>query len=74
MIKIRHHLLLINQKIISNKYINDKLIKDINAKSKTDHIVSHNATIPVLADAENIIYCWADGDKISIRSNYMKTK
>lgn len=61
---------------LANKYINDKLIKDIkNAKSKKQIIiVSHNATIPVLADAENIIYCWADGDKISIRSNYMENK
>ena len=61
---------------LANKYINDKLIKDIkNAKSKKQIIiVSHNDTIPVLADAENIIYCWAEGDKISIRSNYMENK
>ena len=37
-------------------------------------VVSHNATIPVLADAENIIYCKSDGKRIIIRSNYMENK
>lgn len=61
---------------LANKYINDKLIKDIKtAKIKKQIIiVSHNATIPVLADAENIVYCWSEGKKISIRSNYMENK
>ncbi|MBQ1387212.1 ATPase [Candidatus Saccharibacteria bacterium] len=61
---------------LANKYINDKLISDIKeAKIKKQIIiVSHNATIPVLADAENIIYCWSKGDNISIRSNYMENK
>ena len=61
---------------LANKYINDKLIKDIKtAKNKKQIIiVSHNATIPVLADAENIIYCFSEGDKITIRSNYMENK
>lgn len=61
---------------LANKYINNKLVEDIKkAKGKKQIIVvSHNATIPVLADAENIIYCKADGDKITIRSNYMENK
>lgn len=61
---------------LANKYINNKLINDIK-KSKTKKqiiIVSHNATIPVLADAENIIYCKAKGDNITIRSNYIENK
>lgn len=61
---------------LANKYINNKLINDIK-KSKTKKqiiIVSHNATIPVLADAENIIYCRANGDSITIRSNYIENK
>ena len=61
---------------LANKYINNKLINDIK-KSKTKKqiiIVSHNATIPVLADAENIIYCRANGDNITIRSNYIENK
>lgn len=61
---------------LANKYINHKLVDDIKrAKAKRQIIVvSHNATIPVLADAENIIYCKADGDKIEIRSNYIENK
>lgn len=61
---------------LANKYINHKLVDDIK-KAKTKRqiiVVSHNATIPVLADAENIIYCKADGDKIEIRSNYIENK
>ena len=59
---------------LANKYINDKLIKDLKkAKIKKQIIiVSHNATIPILADAENIVYCWADGSRITIRSNYLR--
>ena len=61
---------------VNDFYINNKLVEDIKkAKGKKQIIVvSHNATIPVLADAENIIYCKADGDKITIRSNYMVNK
>ena len=61
---------------LANKYINNKLINDIK-KSKMKKqiiIVSHNATIPVLADAENIIYCKANGDNITIRSNYIENR
>jgi len=59
---------------LANKYINDKLIKDIKAAKikKQIIVVSHNATIPILADAENIIYCRNDDKKIIIRSNYME--
>ena len=61
---------------LANKYINNKLVDDIKKDKgkKQIIVVSHNATIPVLADAENIIYCKADGDKITIRSNYMENK
>ncbi len=61
---------------LANKYINNKLINDIK-KSKVKKqiiIVSHNATIPVLADAENIIYCKANGDSITIRSNFIENE
>ena len=59
---------------MANKYINTTLIKNIKESKikKQIIIVSHNATIPILADAENIIYCSANGNNIFIRSNYME--
>lgn len=61
---------------LANKYINIKLIEDIKKakKKKQIIIVSHNATIPILADAENLIYCKSNGEKIYIRSNCMENK
>lgn len=61
---------------LANKYINTKLINDIKEtkKNKQIIIVSHNATIPILADAENIIFCKSDGEKLYIRSNFMENK
>lgn len=52
------------------KYINEDLVKTIkNVKFKKQVIlVSHNATIPMMADAQNIILCRNDGKKIVIRS------
>ncbi len=59
---------------LANKYINTTLIKNIKDSkiNKQIIIVSHNATIPILADAENIIYCTSNGNNIFIRSNYME--
>lgn len=59
---------------LANKYINTTLIKNIKDSKikKQIIIVSHNATIPILADAENIIYCSSNGNNIFIRSNYME--
>ena len=61
---------------LANKYINTKLIKDIKKSKRKKQIifVSHNPSIPILADAENIIFCKAGGKKIKIRSNYMENK
>lgn len=60
---------------LANKYINTTLIKNIKDSKikKQIIIVSHNATIPILADAENIIYCSSNGNNIFIRSNYMES-
>ena len=60
---------------MANKYINTTLIKNIKDSKikKQIIIVSHNATIPILADAENIIYCSSNGNNIFIRSNYMES-
>jgi len=55
---------------LANSYINNGLIKAIkNAKTKRQIIiVTHNATIPMLADAQNIIICKNENNKITIRS------
>lgn len=55
---------------LANSYINNGLIKAIkNAKKeKQIIIVTHNATIPMLADAQNIIICNNDNEKITIKS------
>jgi len=55
---------------LANSYINNGLIKAIkNAKSKKQIIiVTHNATIPMLADAQNIIICKNENNKITIKS------
>lgn len=52
------------------KYINEDLVKTIkNMKFKKQVIlVSHNATIPMMADAQTIVLCKNDGKKIKIRS------
>lgn len=61
---------------LANKYINTKLIDDIKSSKlkKQVIIVTHNATIPILADAQNIISCKLVGNKIVIRSNYLENK
>lgn len=52
------------------KYINEDLVKSIKEvkTSKQIIIVSHNATIPMLADAQNIVLCECEGKNIRIKS------
>jgi len=54
---------------LANGYINNGLIKAIKKAKKHKQIimVSHNATIPMLGDAQNVILCRNDG-KIIIRA------
>lgn len=55
---------------LSIKYINEtfvKRVKDIK-KQKQVILVSHNATIPMIGDAQNIIYCENKNGRITIRS------
>lgn len=55
---------------LANTYINQDLITGIKSAKKNKQIimVSHNATIPMLGDAQNIILCRNIDDKIIIRS------
>lgn len=52
------------------KYINTDLVSTIKQTKVRKQIilVSHNATIPMMADAQNIIWCRNEGNKIKIRS------
>ena len=55
---------------LASAYINTGLVEAIK-KTKVHKqiiLVSHNATIPMLADAQNIIYCSNESGKIIIRS------
>lgn len=56
---------------LATNYINIGLVKAIKKiKSKKQVIlVSHNATIPMLADAQNVILCSNVGNKIIIKSS-----
>ncbi|PHR48396.1 hypothetical protein [Cycloclasticus sp.] len=56
---------------LATGYINNGLLKAIKAcKTKKQIIlVSHNATIPMLGDAQNIIMCTNEGNKLTIASN-----
>jgi hypothetical protein len=60
---------------LANNYINKGLIDAIKKikKHKQVIIVSHNATIPMLGDAQNIILC-KNEDKIIIKSNPLEGK
>lgn len=61
---------------LASDYINRGLvdaIKELKSK-KQIIIVSHNATIPMIGDAQNIILCENDGNKISIRSGRLEGK
>jgi hypothetical protein len=61
---------------LATNYINNGLVKAIKKiKSKKQVIlVSHNATIPMLADAQNIVLCTNEKNKIKIRSSAMEGK
>jgi len=61
---------------LANSYINDGLIKSLKrAKlNKQVLIVSHNATIPMLGDAQNIILCRNSDNKIKIVSEKLEGK
>lgn len=52
------------------KYINEDLVKTIKGMKfkKQVILVSHNATIPMMADAQTVVLCVNDGKKIKIRS------
>ncbi|ALO44899.1 hypothetical protein [Pseudohongiella spirulinae] len=56
---------------LATSYINKGLLKAIKeCKAKKQIIlVSHNATIPMLGDAQNIILCMNENNKIRIASN-----
>lgn len=61
---------------LATKYINDGLVGAIK-KVKTHKqiiMVSHNATIPMMGDAQSIIYCKNVGGKIIIRSSSLEGK
>ncbi len=60
---------------LATKYINEGLIKAIKKiKSKKQIIlVSHNATIPMLGDAQNIVLCENIDNKIIIKSNRLES-
>ncbi|MEW6587352.1 MAG: ATPase, partial [Nitrospirota bacterium] len=56
---------------LATGYINSGLLRAIK-KCKTKKqiiLVSHNATIPMLGDAQNIVMCRNDDKKITIKSN-----
>lgn len=56
---------------LATGYINDGLVKSIKKMKSSKQIifVSHNATIPMAGDAQNIILCENKDGKITIRSN-----
>ena len=61
---------------LATNYINKGLIEAIK-KIKTKKqiiLVSHNATIPMLGDAQNIILCRNEAGKITIKSNRLEAK
>lgn len=59
---------------LATHYINHGLIEAIKeCKGKKQVIlVSHNATIPMLGDAQNVILCAIDGESITIRSDALE--
>ncbi|MFW6047217.1 MAG: ATPase [Candidatus Woesearchaeota archaeon] len=60
---------------LANSYINADLIKSIKEAKKRRQIivVSHNATIPMMADAQTIVLCQNIDGKIVIKSAEMET-
>lgn len=61
---------------LATKYINDGLVTAIKAMKSHKQVilVSHNATIPMMADAQNIVLCKNEGNKIVIRSASLEGK
>lgn len=59
---------------LATKYINDGLVKAIKEmKTKKQIIlVTHNATIPMMGDAQRIIYCKNEDGVITIRSSALE--
>lgn len=59
---------------LANPYINTGLIKAIKAikPKKQIILVSHNATIPMLGDAQTIIVCRNERNRIEIRSDRLE--
>ena len=59
---------------LATSYINSGLVRAIKKiKSKKQVIlVSHNATIPMLADAQNIVLCRNIDNVITVRSNRLE--
>ena len=55
---------------LATKYINDGLVEAVKKVKRNKQIilVSHNATIPMMGDAQQIIYCNNADGKIIIRS------
>lgn len=61
---------------LATNYINHDLIEMIK-KIKEDKqviLVSHNATIPMLGDAQNLIICENDGGKLYINSAHLESE
>ena len=61
---------------LATSYINKGLLKAIK-KSKSKRqiiIVSHNATIPILGDAQNIVMCQNENNFLTIRANVLEGK
>lgn len=56
---------------LATSYINNGLLQAIKACKSRKQIllVSHNATIPMLGDAQNVVLCENKENKITIRSN-----
>lgn len=59
---------------LATDYINKGLVRAVKKiKSRKQIIlVSHNATIPMLADAQNIIFCKNENNKLIIKSNSLE--
>lgn len=61
---------------LATDYINHGLVEGIknNKNRKQIILVTHNATIPMLADAQNVIVCKNEGGRIIIRSAALEEK
>jgi hypothetical protein len=61
---------------LATNYINGGLVSAIKKiKSKKQIIlVSHNATIPMLADAQNVVLCRNENNKLIIKSSPLEGK